>query len=107
MSQINPSLAVNFVVFFALVIVISEIYRIFSKKFNFRTESINYFHYLRIELSGDNEILDKSENLLHKSFQSNKMTYNIGLETISGAYEIINLIGNDKILNYSIDKNTQ
>tara|TARA_B100000900_G_scaffold397211_1_gene397325 strand:- start:21465 stop:22109 length:645 start_codon:yes stop_codon:yes gene_type:complete len=107
-TNVNPSLAINFAIFFALVIVISEIYRIFSKKLNFRTESINYFHYyLRIELSEDNEILDKSENLLHKSFQTNKMTYNMGLQTISGAYEIINLIGNDIILNYSIDKNTQ
>ena len=33
--------------------------------------------------------------------------YNIGLFTTSEAYEIINKIGNEKIINYSIDKNTR
>ena len=38
---------------------------------------------------------------------ANNSTYNIGLFTTSEAYEIINKIGNEKIINYSIDKNTR
>ena len=62
---------------------------------------------MRIELHEENNELDKIENLLHKSFMANNSTYNIGLFTTSEAYEIINKIGNEKIINYSIDKNTR
>ena len=105
---IVTNLSVNFTLFFALVAVLSEIYRIIANKLNFKVNLQKEFdYYLRIELHEENNELDKIENLLHKSFMANNSTYNIGLFTTSEAYEIINKIGNEKIINYSIDKNTR
>ena len=106
-TNVDPNLSVNFTLFFALVAVLSEIYRIIANKLNFKVNLQKEFdYYLRIELHEENNELDKIENLLHKSFMANNSTYNIGLFTTSEAYEIINKIGNEKIINYSIDKNT-
>jgi len=107
-TNVDPNLSVNFTLFFALVAVLSEIYRIIANKLNFKVNLQKEFdYYLRIELHKENNELDKIENLLHKSFMANNSTYNIGLFTTSEAYEIINKIGNEKIINYSIDKNTR
>tara|TARA_B100000927_G_C16374897_1_gene433062 strand:- start:313 stop:957 length:645 start_codon:yes stop_codon:yes gene_type:complete len=107
-TNVDPNLSVNFTLFFALVAVLSEIYRIIANKLNFKVNLQKEFdYYLRIELHEENNELDKIENLLHKSFMANNSTYNIGLFTTSEAYEIINKIGNEKIINYSIDKNTR
>ena len=107
-TNVDPNLSVNFTLFFALVAVLSEIYRIIANKLNFKVNLQKEFdYYLRIELHEENNELDNIENLLHKSFMANNSTYNIGLFTTSEAYEIINKIGNEKIINYSIDKNTR
>lgn len=107
-TNVDPNLSVNFTLFFALIAVVSEIYRIIANKLNFKVNLQKEFdYYLRIELHEENNELDKIENLLHKSFMANNSTYNIGLFTTSEAYEIINKIGNEKIINYSIDKNTR
>ena len=63
-TNVDPNLSVNFTLFFALVAVLSEIYRIIANKLNFKVNLQKEFdYYLRIELHKENNELDKIENL--------------------------------------------
>ena len=105
-TNVDPNLSINFTIFFGLVAILSEIYRIIANKLNLKVNQQKEFnYYLRIELNEQVKELDLSNNMLHKSFYSNNFTYNIGLFANSEAYEILNLIGYEKIINYNIDKN--
>lgn len=107
-TNVNPNIAINFTLFFAFAVVISEIYRIISSKLNFNTINNKIFNfYLRLEVNEDILNLDFSENLLHKSSNSFNKTYNIGFTKLDKLYEVFDQIDPKIIVNYSIDKSTE
>lgn len=107
-TNVDPNIAVNFTLFFAIVIVISEIYRFIATKLSFNSLNNKIFNfYLRLEVNKDISNLDKSENLLHKSSNSDNKTYNIGFSNLDKLYEVFDQIDKNLIVNYSIDKSAE
>lgn len=107
-TNVDPNIAVNFTLFFACVVIISEVYRIISSKLNFNSINNRTFNfYLRLEVKEDILNLDNSENLLHKSSDSGSKTYNIGFTKLDKLYVVFDQIDPNLILNYSIDKSAE
>tara|TARA_Y100001958_G_C21201537_1_gene528143 strand:+ start:261 stop:905 length:645 start_codon:yes stop_codon:yes gene_type:complete len=106
-TNVNPNIAVNFTLFFTFVSVLTEIYKVVGKRFNFNVEQNNaYKVYLRIELNNKENDFDFSENLIHKSYNSNSYTYSLGFINIQETYKSLNNLEESKIVNYSIDNST-
>ncbi len=104
-TNVNPSLAINFTLFFAFVVVASEIYNLISDKFKFRRKSVeDYNIFLRIEIKSELKELDNMINLTNKSYSPNVYTYNFGFNSKDELDLVLKEINKNEIINYQIDK---
>ena len=106
-TNVNPSNAINFTIFFAIVLLTVEAYKAIGLKLNLNIEKIEFFsYYLRIELKTEQSDLKYANNLLHTSFNGNYYIYNLGFSDQKEAYALLENIKKDNILNYNIDKSS-
>jgi hypothetical protein len=104
-TNVNPSLAINFTLFFAFVVVASEIYSLISEKFKFKRKSFeDYNIFLRIEVKIELSKLDNMINLMNKSYSLNIYTYNLGFNSKEELDLILKEVNKNEIINYQIDK---
>ena len=107
-TSVDPSISINFSIFFALSTVGVEIYKFLSEKFLPKRNVNNQFsHYLRINLLKDYEGFDKSKNLIHKSFDNESFIYTMGFSDYQKVEKTILTIPKENIITYSIDVSNQ
>ena len=103
-TSVDPSISINFSIFFAISTVGVEIYKFLSNKF-LPKKIVNkeFSHFLRINISADEEELNKSKNLIYKSFDSENFIYTIGCSSYEDVEKIISNTPKENIITYSID----
>jgi len=98
-TNVDPSISINFLVFFITVVLISQIYNLIGYKLDFNSSDLkNYTYFLRLETKSDLDILNNNVNLLHKSFSTLSFTFNLGFHTFEDVKEFIKEINTEAII---------
>ena len=106
-TNVNPNNAVNFTIFFAVMLLMVESYKVIGSWFNLNIEKNQYLnYYLRVELKEEDLNLKTSSNLTHASFDKESYIYNLGYSEQKEAFMILDSIKKDNIINYNIDKSS-
>ncbi len=103
-TSVNPSIAINFTIFFVIATIATEVYKLVIKKFlPSKKIVLNFEHFLRINVSKEIAELDNLKNLTHKSYDSNEYLYTFGFSTREEIQNLLDKIDKKDIINYSID----
>ena len=103
-TSVNPSIAINFTIFFVIATIATEVYKLVIKNFlPSKKVVLNFEHFLRINVSKEIAELDNLKNLTHKSFDSNEYLYTFGFSTREEIKNLLDKIDKKDIINYSID----
>ena len=103
-TSVNPSIAINFAIFFVIATVATEVYKIVVKKFMPKNKIVlNYDQFLRINVNKEITEFDNSQNLIHKSYDSDEYLYTFGFSTREEINNLLDKIDKKDIINYSID----
>ncbi len=104
-TSVNPNIAINFTIFFVIATLATEVYKTVIKKFLPKNKVVfNFEHFLRISITKEIAELDNSENLTHKSYDSNEFLYTFGFSSREEVQKLLDMIDKKDIINYSIDK---
>lgn len=102
--NVNPNIAVNFMVFVTFVVSATELFIIISKKFGlnpFNYNSEEYF-YLSVTTNSEYKNIYEIDELFHVSFEDNFL-YRFKSNDKNKIIEIKELFNNQSIINYSFD----
>ena len=103
-TSVNPSIAINFTIFFVIATIATEVYKLVIKNFlPSKKVVLNFEHFLRINVSKEIAELDNLKNLTHKSYDSNEYLYTFGFSTREEIQNLLDKIDKKDIINYSID----
>jgi len=102
--NVNPNIAVNFMVFVTFIVVVTELFIIISKRFginpfNYNSEE-NY--YLSVSTKLENKDIHQIDELLHISFEENFL-YRFKSNNKDKILEIKKMFNNESIISYSFD----
>lgn len=104
--NVNPNIAINFVVFLTFIVISTELFQYISKKLNlnpFNFVDSNYF-ILSINSKNKNENAEKSDKLFHQSFHD-VFLYRFKSQKKEELENILESFSDSSIISYSIDAN--